>query len=131
MTFGLFSNPSNQRCEFVRMKGPYGKGFAEMVVTKPKGSTVETPSSEPGFSFFSDAFDNDCNSDDLFRKTHQRRLSDPSSNSDNLFRSNWIPKNDQKSKSQCEDLNIWDNMVAEIEAGDVKDGNFINNFNNN
>lgn len=49
MTFGLFSSggPST-RCEFVRMKGPQGKGHAEMAVTKPKGSGVETPTSEPG-----------------------------------------------------------------------------------
>lgn len=37
MTFGLFSNSSAQRVEFVRMKGPQGKGHAEMAVTKPKG----------------------------------------------------------------------------------------------
>lgn len=49
MSFGLFSSggPST-RCEFVRMKGPQGKGHAEMAVTKPKGSGVETPTSEPG-----------------------------------------------------------------------------------
>lgn len=49
MTFGLFSGAGPQtRCEFVRMKGPQGKGHAEMAVTKPKGSGVETPTSEPG-----------------------------------------------------------------------------------
>lgn len=37
MTFGLFSGPTTQRVEFVRMKGPQGKGHAEMAVTKPKG----------------------------------------------------------------------------------------------
>lgn len=49
MTFGFFNSPGPQtRCEFVRMKGPQGKGHAEMAVTKPKGSGVETPTSEPG-----------------------------------------------------------------------------------
>lgn len=49
MTFGLFSSSGpSTRCEFVRMKGPQGKGHAEMAVTKPKGSGVETPTSEPG-----------------------------------------------------------------------------------
>lgn len=50
MTFGLFSSGAGPqtRCEFVRMKGPQGKGHAEMAVTKPKGSGVETPTSEPG-----------------------------------------------------------------------------------
>ena len=37
MTFGLFTG-SSQRVEFVRMKGPEGKGHAEMAVTKPKGN---------------------------------------------------------------------------------------------
>jgi hypothetical protein len=37
MTFGLFSGATTQRVEFVRMKGPQGKGHAEMAVTKPKG----------------------------------------------------------------------------------------------
>ena len=50
MTFGLFNSRGPQtRCEFVRMKGPQGKGHAEMAVTKPKGSGVETPTSEPGY----------------------------------------------------------------------------------
>lgn len=40
MTFGLFSNSSSQRVEFVRMKGPQGKGHAEMAVTKPKGKVM-------------------------------------------------------------------------------------------
>ena len=30
MTFGLFSSAPQTRCEFVRMKGPSNKGFAEM-----------------------------------------------------------------------------------------------------
>lgn len=51
MSFGLFSSGAGvqTRCEFVRMKGPQGKGHAEMAVTKPKGSGVETPTSEPGY----------------------------------------------------------------------------------
>lgn len=40
MSFGLFSGASTQRVEFVRMKGPQGKGHAEMAVTKPKGDGV-------------------------------------------------------------------------------------------
>ena len=50
MMLGLFSGSGNQRIEFVRMKGPQSKGHAEMAVTKPKGSGVETPTSEPGVS---------------------------------------------------------------------------------
>lgn len=32
------------------MRGPQGKGHAEMAVTKLKDSGVETPTSEPGYS---------------------------------------------------------------------------------
>ena len=32
------------------MRGPQGKGHAEMAVTKQKDSGVETPTSEPGYS---------------------------------------------------------------------------------
>lgn len=51
MSLGLFSSGANvqTRCEFVRMKGPQGKGHAEMAVTKPKGSGMDTPTSEPGY----------------------------------------------------------------------------------
>lgn len=41
MMMGLFAGNSNQRIEFVRMKGPQGKGHAEMAVTKPKGEEME------------------------------------------------------------------------------------------
>lgn len=34
---GLWSGGGAQRMEFVRMKGPQGKGHSEMAVTKPKG----------------------------------------------------------------------------------------------
>lgn len=43
MTFGLFSGATTQRVEFVRMKGPQGKGHAEMAVTKPKGTCICVP----------------------------------------------------------------------------------------
>lgn len=47
---GLWGGAGSQRMEFVRMKGPQGKGHSEMAVTKPKGSGLDTPCSEPGFS---------------------------------------------------------------------------------
>jgi len=40
MTFGFFSNSHSQRVEYVRLKGPYGKGHAEVAVSKPKGKQV-------------------------------------------------------------------------------------------
>uniref|UniRef100_A0A1Y1LPQ3 KIAA0930 n=1 Tax=Photinus pyralis TaxID=7054 RepID=A0A1Y1LPQ3_PHOPY len=122
MTFGLFSNSSAQRCEFVRMKGPQGKGHAEMAVTKPKGSGAETPSSEPGFCA-TEMWDSDWDEDpeEMFLFRHQRRLSDPSSNLNNFVRGSWKSKLDMKSRSENEGLDCIDNDISEIEAGDVRD----------
>lgn len=131
MTFGLFSGAGPQtRCEFVRMKGPQGKGHAEMAVTKPKGSGVETPTSEPGFCA-TDMWDSEWEEDiddDYYRR--QRRLSDPSSNL-NYFANKyaWRAKasNDQsygtsKARSEQEGLDCLASEVAEIESGDLRDG---------
>ncbi|XP_022913324.1 uncharacterized protein [Onthophagus taurus] len=122
MTFGLFSNSNAQRCEFVRMKGPQGKGHAEMAVTKPKGSGVETPTSEPGFCA-TDLWDSDWEEDpeDFYNYRQQRRLSDPSANINNFVRGGWKTKLDVKSRSENEGLDSMDNGVSEIEAGDLRD----------
>uniref|UniRef100_A0A1A9WIB6 Uncharacterized protein n=1 Tax=Glossina brevipalpis TaxID=37001 RepID=A0A1A9WIB6_9MUSC len=113
MSFGLFSSGAGvqTRCEFVRMKGPQGKGHAEMAVTKPKGSGVETPTSEPGylnenfhklngkvniiiFSFCATDMWDDWEEDngDYCSYGHQRRLSDPSANLNNFSRYAWRTK---------------------------------------
>ncbi|XP_066252897.1 uncharacterized protein [Euwallacea similis] len=124
MTFGLFSNVTAQRCEFVRMKGPQGKGHAEMAVTKPKGSGVETPTSEPGFCATDMWGDSDWEDDqeDYYVYRSQRRLSDPSANINNFVRGGWRTKLDVKARSESEGLDNWDNGVSEIEAGDLRDG---------
>ncbi|XP_019869319.1 uncharacterized protein KIAA0930 homolog isoform X2 [Aethina tumida] len=122
MTFGLFSNSASQRCEFVRMKGPQGKGHAEMAVTKPKGSGVETPTSEPGFCA-TDMWDSDWEEDpeEFYVYRNQRRLSDPSANINNFVRGGWKSKLDVKARSESEGLDCIDNGVSEIEAGDLRD----------
>lgn len=127
MTFGLFSGSSAQRCEFVRMKGPQGKGHAEMAVTKPKGSGVETPTSEPGYCATDAMWDPDWDEDpeDFYVYRNQRRLSDPSANLNNFVRGGWKTKLDvasAKSRSENEGLDCMENGVSEIEAGDVRDG---------
>ncbi|XP_063986744.1 uncharacterized protein LOC135167457 [Diachasmimorpha longicaudata] len=125
MTFGLFSGASSQRVEFVRMKGPQGKGHAEMAVTKPKGSGAETPTSEPGYSVTDALWDADWDdAEELFMYRHQRRLSDPSSNLNNFVRGGWRTKPDQcasKARSENEGLDSMANGLNEIEAGDVRD----------
>lgn len=125
MTFGLFSTSNTQRCEFVRMKGPQGKGHAEMAVTKPKGSGVETPTSEPGFCA-TDMWDSDWeeDSEELYNCRTQRRLSDPSANLNNFVRGGWKSKLDVKARSESEGLDSIENGVSEIEAGDLRDGNY-------
>ncbi|CAB3359144.1 Hypothetical predicted protein [Cloeon dipterum] len=127
MTFGLFSGATTQRVEFVRMKGPQGKGHAEMAVTKPKGdgSGVETPTSEPGFCA-TDLWDSDWDEDpeDFFVYRHQRRLSDPSANLNNFVRAGWKTKPNQESsraRSENEGLDSMANGLNEIEAGDLRD----------
>ncbi|XP_051171812.1 uncharacterized protein LOC127288405 isoform X2 [Leptopilina boulardi] len=125
MTFGLFSGATSQRVEFVRMKGPQGKGHAEMAVTKPKGSGAETPTSEPGYCA-TDLWDADWeDAEDLFMYRHQRRLSDPSANLNNFVRGGWRTKPDSaatKARSENEGLDSMANGLSEIEAGDVRDG---------
>ncbi|XP_065083975.1 uncharacterized protein KIAA0930 homolog isoform X2 [Ochlerotatus camptorhynchus] len=130
MSFGLFSSGGPQtRCEFVRMKGPQGKGHAEMAVTKPKGSGVETPTSEPGFcatDMWDSEWEEDC--DEYYNYRHQRRLSDPSANLNNFSRYGWRAKNANdssyggtKARSENEGLDCLANEVSEIEAGDLRD----------
>ncbi|XP_066584251.1 uncharacterized protein KIAA0930 homolog [Prorops nasuta] len=125
MTFGLFSGAASQRIEFVRMKGPRGKGHAEMAVTKPKGSGVETPTSEPGYCASDALWDTDWDdAEDLFFQRHQRRLSDPSSNINHFVMGGLKTKLDTaatKARSENEGLNTLNNGVTEIEAGDVRD----------
>ncbi|XP_037949103.1 uncharacterized protein LOC119680388 isoform X1 [Teleopsis dalmanni] len=130
MSFGLFSSGAGvqTRCEFVRMKGPQGKGHAEMAVTKPKGSGVETPTSEPGFCA-TDMWDEwEEENDDYCTYRHQRRLSDPSANLNNFNRYGWRTKNTQdvtgagaKARSENEGLDTLASEVSEIEAGDLRD----------
>lgn len=130
MTFGLFNTAPQTRCEFVRMKGPAGKGFAEMAVTKPKGSGIETPTSEPGFCI-TDFYDSECEDelDEYYNTRHQRRLSDPSANLNNFSKNGWKQKQpnqsgygNSKAMSQNEGLDSLANEISEIEAGDVRDG---------
>ncbi|XP_011503562.1 PREDICTED: uncharacterized protein KIAA0930 homolog isoform X2 [Ceratosolen solmsi marchali] len=125
MTFGLFSGFTSQRVEFVRMKGPQGKGHAEMAVTKPTGSGVETPTSEPGYCATDILRDADWDdTDELFIYRHQRRLSDPSANLNNYTRGGCYTKPDvnrTKARSENEGLDSIDNGFSEIEAGDVRD----------
>merc|ERR1719187_115894 len=121
MMLNLFAGGGSQRIEFVRMKGPQGKGHAEMAVTKPKGSGAETPTSEPGFCLTEAAWDDWANDDDFIFK-HQRRLSDPSANFNSFINSGWkSQRQDARSRSENEGLDVFADGLYEIESGDVRD----------
>lgn len=101
-----------------------------MAVTKPKGSGIETPTSEPGFCM-TDFYDSECDDelDEYYNTRHQRRLSDPSSNLNNFSKNGWKQKQpnqsgygNNKAMSQNEGLDSLANEISEIEAGDVRDG---------
>lgn len=109
-----------QRLEFVRMRGPNGKGHAEMAVTKPKGSGAETPTSEPGFCM------TEFEWEDLEENPYmQRRMSDPSSNLNSFVRG-WKTRQEmKKSQSENEGVDSYANGINEIEAGDIRDENTL------
>lgn len=71
--------------------------------------------------------------EDFYNYRHQRRLSDPSASLTNFNRYGaWRTKGGQetnasagaKSRSENEGLDKWIDEVSEIEAGDLKDGEF-------
>ncbi|RVE42538.1 hypothetical protein evm_012818 [Chilo suppressalis] len=127
MSFGLLGSKAASRCEFVRMKGPGGKGHAEMAVSRPAGagtaSGLDTPASEPGLPL-TDLWDDDWGDTDpeeMLMYRHQRRLSDPSANINNFVRGGWRTKDPKdKSRSENEGLDSLVNGLAEIEAGDLR-----------
>ncbi|XP_021188919.1 uncharacterized protein LOC110375207 isoform X3 [Helicoverpa armigera] len=124
MSFGLLGGKTAARCEFVRMKGPSGKGHAEMAVSRPHATGLDTPSSEPGLPA-TDMWDSDWDDDpeEMFMYRHQRRLSDPSANINNFVRGGWRTRDSRdKSRSENEGLDSLVNGIAEVEAGDLRDG---------
>ena len=50
MSMGWYKG--QKRVEFVRMRGPQGKGHAEMAVSRVKGSGPETPDQTPNTENF-------------------------------------------------------------------------------
>ncbi|CAH0721380.1 unnamed protein product, partial [Brenthis ino] len=127
MSFGLLGRGAGAaaRCEFVRMKGPGGKGHAEVAVSRPRTSGVHTPSSEPGLAA-AELWDSDWEDDpdELFLYRHQRRLSDPSANIATFVRGGWRARGERGDRSRSEDagLDALGAGVAEVEAGDLRDG---------
>ncbi|CAG5005943.1 unnamed protein product [Parnassius apollo] len=120
MSFGLLGGMGRgaTRCEFVRMKGPGGKGHAEVAVSRPRGTA--TPGSEPGLAApWPDDMDDP---EDMFLYRHQRRLSDPSANITTFNRGGWRTRDPtDHSRSENDGLDSLMDGVAEVEAGDLRD----------
>ncbi|XP_046580369.1 uncharacterized protein KIAA0930 homolog [Haliotis rubra] len=112
MSLGWFKG--HKRVEYMRMRGPQGKGHAEMAVSRVKGSGPETPDME---NFPVDDFDDQQN------QYAQRRMSDPSSGFSSLMRGGFRRAVGMK-KSQSETENVEtvaDDGCHEVEAGTLQE----------
>ncbi|KPJ16249.1 hypothetical protein RR48_08254 [Papilio machaon] len=125
MSFGLLGGAGGgaARCEFVRMKGPGGKGHAEVAVSRPRGAAPSSaPGSAPGLAApWPDDMDDP---EELFLFRHQRRLSDPSANIAGFVRGGWRardPSRADHSRSENDGLDALGDGLAEVEAGDLRD----------
>ncbi|GAB1608027.1 uncharacterized protein KIAA0930 homolog [Argonauta hians] len=114
MSLGWFKG--HKRVEFVRMRGPHGKGFAEMAVSRVKGSGPETPDAE---NFPVDSF-----ADEEQNSYNERRMSDPSSTlgATTFMRGSFRKLNIRKSRSETENVdNIGTDNCHEVEAAAIQD----------
>ncbi|XP_064634809.1 uncharacterized protein KIAA0930 homolog isoform X2 [Lineus longissimus] len=112
MSMGWFQG--HRRVEFVRMRGPGGKGHAEMAVSKLKGAP-ETPDTE-NFPI------NDFEDDQDQNQYNQRRMSDPSSMLGSWMKGSF-KKGMRKSRSETEsvDSNLGYDGCTEVEAAHPED----------
>ncbi|CAL1548140.1 unnamed protein product [Lymnaea stagnalis] len=113
MSMGLIKN--KKRVEFMKMRGPRGKGCAEMAVSRLKGSGPETPDLEnfPVGDFEGDQED----------QYSQRRMSDPSQGITSYVRGSFRRALSMK-KSRSETAGVdaaTDEDETEVEAGTLQD----------
>ncbi|XP_013401419.1 uncharacterized protein KIAA0930 homolog isoform X3 [Lingula anatina] len=112
MSLGLFSG--NRRVEFLKMRGPGSKGFAEMAVSRVQGTGVDTPASTPDSENFPE------NGFEEAPNPPQRRMSDPSQ------AIQWVKSSFRRGmkKSQSAQENVDDvssNNCQEVEASNLLD----------
>ncbi|KAF0291693.1 uncharacterized protein FJT64_010268 [Amphibalanus amphitrite] len=123
MTFGLYSGADAQRMEFVRVRGPMGKGHAELAVTKPADVECLSPTaSEPGCSLTDQL--GGAEAREYYQHT-QRRASDPSGNFHHLMKANLRVKSPCAGPGACSvelGPELAKDSVTEIEAGDPRAG---------
>ncbi|XP_013065789.1 uncharacterized protein KIAA0930 homolog isoform X2 [Biomphalaria glabrata] len=114
MSMGLIKN--KKRVEFMKMRGPRGKGCAEMAVSRLKGSGPETPDLE-NFPV------GDFEGSDQEDQYAQRRMSDPSQGITNYVRGSFRRALSMK-KSRSETAGVdapTDEDETEVEAGTLQD----------
>jgi len=106
----------HKRVEFVRMRGPHGKGHAEMAVSRVKGSGPETPSQTPSTENFP--------VDDFQQESQftSRRMSDPSTSWNYFLRGSFKKTGVRKTRSDAGDIDV-DSATgcAEVVAGNLED----------
>ncbi|KAL3841331.1 hypothetical protein ACJMK2_019492 [Sinanodonta woodiana] len=113
MSMGLFKG-HHKRVEFVRMRGPHAKGYAEMAVSRVKGSGPETPDLE---NFPVDDFDDPQQEQNKYT---QRRMSDPSAAITSFVHGARRAMNMRKSQSDINRLDF-QGGPEEVEAGTLHD----------
>ncbi|XP_041365331.1 uncharacterized protein KIAA0930 homolog [Gigantopelta aegis] len=111
MSLGWYKG--QKRVEYMRMRGPHGKGQAEMAVSRVKGSGPETPDLE---NFPLDDFDEQ-------QQYAQRRMSDPSSGLNSWVRSGFRrTASMKKSRSETENVDVHEgDGCHEVEAGTIQE----------
>ena len=134
--FSLFSGGTKygqSRVEYVRLVGV--QGHAELAVSKVKSDEYvsneygcDTPCSEPGADIFDQMLDySDSESEEppanfiAFKKTHHRRLSDPSSTLNDFMRVMDRPGKGRTHSESETNLDAFGDATCEIFAGDLLD----------
>ncbi|XP_014677936.1 PREDICTED: uncharacterized protein KIAA0930 homolog [Priapulus caudatus] len=109
-----------KRVEFVRMKGPQGKGHAEMAVSKEKSSVTVSAPTTPDEEYWAEEFNLENEESDY----DKRRMSDPSANLKAYvqgFRRHGSLKKVLSASQDNLDFDLNADGWHEVEAGDLLD----------
>lgn len=113
MSLGWFKD--HKRVEYVRVRGPLGKGHAELAISRVKGSGPDTPLQTPNAENIPD-----CGFEE--NEYSHRRMSDPSSSWNYFLRGSLKRSGVRKSRSETEDVDtVGVDGCAEVEAGSIGD----------
>lgn len=102
---------SSQHLEFVRMRGPHGKGYAEMAVCKLASAGYETPT-DTDVSF------EDYEAVEAAEQYRRRRMSDTNLAGRASSSYRWKSSPVKKSQSEADSVNHY----PEVEASSIDEG---------